>query len=142
MRLAYGLEVCAPSYWPSDDVLLIMKEAPQRMANSRSGDALLDRVMRILGALERDPVLSPGELAEAAELPRTTAYRLITDLVERGMLARTAVGDIELGQRLWRSLSTPCSPAPCATLPCPSCRTSTTSCSRPRSWLCWTARMC
>ncbi|WP_246836252.1 IclR family transcriptional regulator [Nesterenkonia sp. NBAIMH1] len=71
------------------------------MANSRSGDALLDRVMRILGALERDPVLSPGELAEAAELPRTTAYRLITDLVERGMLARTAVGDIELGQRLW-----------------------------------------
>ncbi|GAB3846843.1 IclR family transcriptional regulator [Nesterenkonia populi] len=71
------------------------------MANSRSGDALLDRVMRILGALERDPVLSPGELAEAAGLPRTTAYRLIAALTERGMLARTPAGDVELGQRLW-----------------------------------------
>lgn len=71
------------------------------MANSSSGDAVLDRVLRIFEALEHEPSLSPAELAESAGLPRTTAYRMIRELVARGFLARSTSGQVEIGQRLW-----------------------------------------
>lgn len=71
------------------------------MANSPTGDALLDRVLRLFEALEAQPQLSPGELADYARLPRTTGYRLIQELTARGLLMKTDSGQIEIGQRLW-----------------------------------------
>lgn len=71
------------------------------MANSPTGEAVLDRVLRLFEALEDRPRLSPGELADRAQLPRTTGYRLIQELVARGLLTRSASGHVEIGQRLW-----------------------------------------
>lgn len=71
------------------------------MANSPTGDALLDRVLRLFEALEAQPQLHPGELADRAGLPRTTGYRLIQELTSRGLLMRADSGEIDIGQRLW-----------------------------------------
>lgn len=71
------------------------------MANSPTGDALLDRVLRLFEALEVQPRLHPGDLADQADLPRTTGYRLIQELISRGLLMRSDSGEIEIGQRLW-----------------------------------------
>lgn len=71
------------------------------MANSPTGDALLDRLLRLFEALEVHPRLHPGELADRADLPRTTGYRLIQELTSRGLLSRSDAGEIEIGQRLW-----------------------------------------
>ena len=71
------------------------------VANSPSGDAVLDRILRIFETLEQDASLRTAELAEAAGLPRTTGYRMIRQLLGRGFLAKDAHGHIRLGQRLW-----------------------------------------
>lgn len=71
------------------------------MANSPSGDSVLDRVMRVLTVLEAEPELSPNSLARETGLPKSTAYRLIDDLARRGLLERGPEGQISLGQRLW-----------------------------------------
>ncbi|EXF26050.1 IclR family transcriptional regulator [Nesterenkonia sp. AN1] len=71
------------------------------MANSPSGDAVLDRAMRILAALETRPSLPAGELIDAAGLPRTTGYRLLRTMRAHGLLATAASGELVLGQRLW-----------------------------------------
>lgn len=78
------------------------------MANSPSGESLLDRVMRLLTALEAEPELTPSSLAREAGLPKSTAYRLIDDLTRRGLLERGANGRISLGRRIWEmAQSTP-----------------------------------
>lgn len=78
------------------------------MANSPSGESYLDRVMRLLSALETEPELTPSSLAYEAGLPKSTAYRLIDDLTRRGLLERGAYGRISLGRRLWEmAQSTP-----------------------------------
>ncbi|GAA1804688.1 IclR family transcriptional regulator [Nesterenkonia flava] len=71
------------------------------MANSPSGESVLDRVMRMLTALETEPELTPSGLAREAGLPKSTAYRLIEDLTRRGLLERGPDGQISLGRRLW-----------------------------------------
>ncbi|MGJ9403956.1 IclR family transcriptional regulator [Arthrobacter sp. KK5.5] len=72
------------------------------MANSPSGDAMLDRLVRILDAFGPDlRSLTVGALARRANVPRATAYRLVEDLVAHGLLARGANGEIRLGVRLW-----------------------------------------
>ncbi|GAA1175752.1 IclR family transcriptional regulator [Nesterenkonia xinjiangensis] len=71
------------------------------MANSPSGDAVLDRVMRLFAALEEQPSQTPGDLVAAARLPRTTGYRLIRELRTRGLLALTDGGEIVVGRRVW-----------------------------------------
>lgn len=76
-----------------------MKETA--MANSPSGESVLDRVMRMLTALEVEPELTPSGLAREAGLPKSTAYRLIEDLTGRGLLERGTDGQITLGRRLW-----------------------------------------
>lgn len=81
------------------------------MANSPSGDSMLDRLVRILDAFDSDnPRLTVSALARRAEVPRATAYRLVDELVSHGLLAREIDGRIKLGLRLWelanRSAST------------------------------------
>ncbi|MHC6177802.1 IclR family transcriptional regulator [Glutamicibacter sp. X7] len=72
------------------------------MANSRSGDSMLDRLVRILDAFDRDnSSLSVATLARRAEIPLATTYRLIEDLCGHGLLARDRQGQIRLGLRLW-----------------------------------------
>lgn len=71
------------------------------MANSSSGDAVLDRAMRILAVLEAHPSLPAGELIDAAGLPRTTGYRLLRTMRAHGLLAASDSGELVLGQRLW-----------------------------------------
>ncbi|MBE1522902.1 IclR family transcriptional regulator [Nesterenkonia lutea] len=80
------------------------------MANSSSGDAVLDRAMRLLAVLETRPSLPAGELIAAAGLPRTTGYRLVRQMRAMGLLSSTASGEMVLGQRLWEiAQSTPIS---------------------------------
>lgn len=72
------------------------------MANSRSGDAMIDRVLRILGAFDaehRD--LAPSEVARRASIPRSTGHRIVRDLVAAGLLERDADGRVRIGMRLW-----------------------------------------
>jgi DNA-binding IclR family transcriptional regulator len=71
------------------------------MANSRSGESVLDRVMRVLDVVADRDGLTPTQLADAAGLPRTSGYRLISDLTSRGLLHRTDTGTVEPGHRLW-----------------------------------------
>src|SRR6185312_14973744 len=72
------------------------------MANSPSGDSMLDRLVRILDAFDADhPALTVTALARRAAVPRATAYRLVEDLVSHGLLARNDDGETRLGMRLW-----------------------------------------
>ncbi|GAA3704934.1 IclR family transcriptional regulator [Zhihengliuella alba] len=71
------------------------------MANSRSGDKLLDRMVRILESFTADePLLTVAQIAERADLPAATAYRLVGDLADQGLVVREA-GGVRLGLRLW-----------------------------------------
>jgi DNA-binding IclR family transcriptional regulator len=72
------------------------------VANSPSGDSVLDRLVRILDAFDAEhPTLTVTALARRADVPRATAYRQVDDLVRRGLLARDRDGSVRLGLRLW-----------------------------------------
>ena len=67
-----------------------------------AGASLLERAARLLGALPADG--SPAnlrELAEAAELPLSTAHRIAAELVRLGQLDRGDDGRYAAGTRLW-----------------------------------------
>ncbi|NLA57165.1 MAG: IclR family transcriptional regulator [Corynebacterium humireducens] len=67
------------------------------------GRGVLDRVSAVLAALEseRRP-LSMTEIAERADLPMSSAHRLINDLVDHELLNRTPDNRYQAGLRLWR----------------------------------------
>ncbi|WP_051687691.1 IclR family transcriptional regulator [Curtobacterium sp. S6] len=72
------------------------------MANSTSGDSLIERADRILGgfdAAHRERSLA--QIGEDAELPRSTVHRMVRQLAELGWLTRTAPGRYAVGTRLW-----------------------------------------
>jgi DNA-binding IclR family transcriptional regulator len=46
-----------------------------------SGETHIERVVRILEAFDRDVALSAPEVARRSDLPVSTAYRLVTELV-------------------------------------------------------------
>ncbi|GAA3692113.1 IclR family transcriptional regulator [Arthrobacter ginkgonis] len=71
------------------------------MANSPSGDSVLDRLVRILDAFDAGtPSLTVSALARRANVPRASAYRLVEELLRHGLLAREG-GEVRLGLRLW-----------------------------------------
>lgn len=81
------------------------------MANSPSGDSVLDRLVRILGAFNsQQQSLTVSALARRADVPRATAYRLVESMVNHGLLERRKNGEIAVGLGLWeivnRSAST------------------------------------
>jgi len=81
------------------------------MANSPSGDSVLDRVLRILESFDASsPTLTVGALARRADLPQASAYRIVDDMVRRGFLDRQPTGEVRPGLRLWE-LVTRCYPA-------------------------------
>lgn len=72
------------------------------MANSNSGDSVVDRILRLIAAFpEGVTALQLSELAARAELPLTTAHRLVRQLAGHGLLEVGPGGSVSLGLRLW-----------------------------------------
>lgn len=72
------------------------------MANSPSGDSMLDRLVRILDAFDaQSPAMSINALSRRAQIPRATMYRLFDELSDHGLLSKNKNGEITLGLRLW-----------------------------------------
>lgn len=72
------------------------------MANSASGDSVVDRIVRIIEAFpEGSTSLRLSELAGTAGLPLTSAHRLVRQLAGHGLLQLAPGGDVRLGLRLW-----------------------------------------
>lgn len=72
------------------------------MANSPSGDSVLDRLVRILESFDSGrSTQTPAEIARRAGLPRSSGHRLVGELVERGLLERDERGEVRIGMRLW-----------------------------------------
>ncbi len=65
--------------------------------------SVTSRVLALLGAFdEHNTRLSLTELAEAAELPVSTAHRLLAELRAWNALERDAEGRYRIGRRLWK----------------------------------------
>lgn len=72
------------------------------MANSPSGDSVIERIVRILETFTTDrSVQTVSEIGRRANLPASTAHRLVTDLVDSGILERDDEQRARLGLRLW-----------------------------------------
>lgn len=72
------------------------------MANSTSGDSMIDRLVRVLGSFDPDhPSLSIEQLSERARLPKSTAYRVIGDMMRHNLLQRDPSGRIRIGVGMW-----------------------------------------
>ncbi|MFC8041876.1 IclR family transcriptional regulator [Paenarthrobacter sp. NPDC057355] len=72
------------------------------MANSTSGDSVVERVVRVISAFpEGATSLQLTELAERAGLPLSSAHRLVRQLAEQGLIDLGAGGTVRLGLRLW-----------------------------------------
>lgn len=74
------------------------------MANSRSGESVLQRAMRILECFDVDsPRLMPAQISEATGLSRSTAHRLVTEMTAVGMLQRLADGSLTVSDHSWET---------------------------------------
>ncbi|MFW3385563.1 UNVERIFIED_CONTAM: IclR family transcriptional regulator [Kocuria sp. CPCC 205274] len=72
------------------------------MANSPAGESVISRVVRLMDAFDREvPSMSLTELARRADLPLTTAHRLVEELVRHGLIERAPDGELRMGLRLW-----------------------------------------
>jgi len=70
--------------------------------SSQPGRSVTSKILAILAAFETTRrSLSLTEISAAADLPLSTTHRLVGELVESGMLSRSANGGIQLGLRLW-----------------------------------------
>ena len=64
-----------------------------RMANSRSGDSVIERLVRVLSTFDAEHTeQSPSDIARRAGLPASTGHRVVADLVDSGLLERTENG--------------------------------------------------
>ncbi|MBP2471693.1 DNA-binding IclR family transcriptional regulator [Crossiella equi] len=81
------------------------------MANSRAGESVLSRVVRIFETFAPDtPALRVTDIARKAGLPVPTASRLVEELVGHGWLHREPDRSVRLGLRMWE-LASRASPA-------------------------------
>lgn len=72
------------------------------MANSRSGDSMTERIVRVLETFSDErTVQSATEIGRRAGLPSSTAHRIVDELVREGLLERDDGNRIRLGMRLW-----------------------------------------
>jgi DNA-binding IclR family transcriptional regulator len=72
------------------------------MANSRSGDSVIGRLVRVLATFDAEHTAqTPSEIARRAGLPGSTGHRLVADLVDAGLLERDEDGRARVGMRLW-----------------------------------------
>lgn len=76
------------------------------MANSKSGESVLVRAERILAAFgPQRPLLSLKEVARSAQLPVSTAHRLLGEMQQIGWVESHAGGGYRVGTRLWELAS-------------------------------------
>ncbi|MGK0716581.1 IclR family transcriptional regulator [Leucobacter sp. W1153] len=72
------------------------------MANSASGESMIERVVRVLDTFGADrTVQTASDIGRRAGLPSATAHRLVDELVRAGMLERDEEHRVRLGLRLW-----------------------------------------
>lgn len=76
------------------------------MANSRSGESVVERVLKVLSAFERSkPRMTMSALARETGLPTSTAHRLAAELCDAGFLDRDDDGQVGIGVRMWELAS-------------------------------------
>ncbi|GAA4361986.1 IclR family transcriptional regulator [Paeniglutamicibacter cryotolerans] len=72
------------------------------MANSLSGESVIERTVKILRAFGRDtPKLTMSELARSTGLSTSTTHRLATELLDAGLLERDPEGRLGVGIQMW-----------------------------------------
>jgi len=72
------------------------------MANSRTGDSVIDRLVRVLATFDAaHTAQSSSDISRRAGLPASTGHRLVADLVDSGLLERDDEGRARVGMRLW-----------------------------------------
>jgi len=72
------------------------------MANSPTGETMVDRVVRILGAFDAGATdLTASAIARRAGLPSSSAHRIVAELAAAGLLERDEDGRYRIGMRLW-----------------------------------------
>ncbi|SIT67221.1 IclR family transcriptional regulator [Microbacterium sp. RU33B] len=72
------------------------------MANSRSGDSITDRLVRVLETFTPTrTVQTAAEIGRRAGLPSSSAHRIVGELVAAGLLERDDERRIRVGSRLW-----------------------------------------
>ncbi|MDQ0643283.1 IclR family transcriptional regulator [Microbacterium murale] len=72
------------------------------MANSLSGDSMTERIVRVLDTFTIDrTVQTATEIAARADLPVSSAHRIVGDLIDAGLLERDEDKRVRLGLRLW-----------------------------------------
>ena len=72
------------------------------LANSPSGDSVVDRIVRLISAFPQDVnALQLSDLAGRAGLPLTTTHRLVGQLAGHGLLETAPGGMVRPGLRLW-----------------------------------------
>ncbi|MFC4858607.1 IclR family transcriptional regulator [Actinophytocola glycyrrhizae] len=70
--------------------------------SARPGTSVVSRVLAVLGAFDDEHrAMTLTELAARADLPLTTAFRLVGELVAWGALVRRESGAYVIGRRLW-----------------------------------------
>jgi DNA-binding IclR family transcriptional regulator len=72
------------------------------MANSPSGDSMTDRLVRVLDTFTPTrTVQTAAEIGRRAQLPTSSAHRIVGELVAAGLLERDDSHGIRVGMRLW-----------------------------------------
>lgn len=72
------------------------------MANSTSGDSAVDRLVRVLETFTPTrTVQTTSEIGRRADLPSSTAHRIVGELVDAGLLERDESRRVRIGTRLW-----------------------------------------
>lgn len=70
--------------------------------SSQPGRSTTSRAFAVLEAFHAsDPTMTLAEIADRADLPRATTYRILKELVASGGVERTADGRYQIGLRLW-----------------------------------------
>ncbi|WLQ07395.1 IclR family transcriptional regulator [Arthrobacter oryzae] len=76
------------------------------MANSASGESVIQRVVKILDAFSKGhPRLTLADLVRITGMSSSTAHRLAKDLVDSGLLNRGDSGDYGVGVKMWELAS-------------------------------------
>lgn len=72
------------------------------VANSSSGDSMTGRLVRILETFTPTRTAQTvAGIGRRADLPSSSAHRIVTELVVAGLLERDEQGRIRVGMRLW-----------------------------------------
>ncbi|MCR2783237.1 MULTISPECIES: IclR family transcriptional regulator [unclassified Microbacterium] len=76
------------------------------MARGSAGESALHRHLRVLDAFDAlRPFLTLGQIAATADMPMSTAHRIVGELTAEGLLERMPDRTYRLGMRLWEYAS-------------------------------------